>query len=404
MEPNRLAYLFRRYFEKTCTPEEKMELMRMIGEHTNDESLRDLLDEALVSYSTDEKLSNPSADNLFRSILHEASSRQGSTPVKIKTPVHRLWYRVAAAVIVGGMLTGVWFIFNSREKGAEPKQLAVQQERVEVVPGGNKAMLTLSDGSQILLDSAGNGQLAQQSNVTILKKSDGELAYQRDGAGSAQAVIAYNTLSTPRGGQYKLTLPDGSKVWLNAASSIKYPIVFTGNERRVAVTGEAYFEVARNPQMPFRVNAKQMDVEVLGTHFNINAYSDEPNISTTLVEGSVKVGAGSQQPVIIKPGQQASLPVSDPSGASSINVHPVDIDAVIAWKNGLFHFEGTSTAEVMRQIARWYDVEVEYRGNTKKHFRGMIARNSNVTEVFSMLQMTGEIQFKIEGKKVIVMP
>lgn len=406
MEVNRLAYLFRRYFEKTSTPAEKTELLRLIGEHSHDASLKDLLDEALLSYSTDQQLDDHTANNLFQSIVQEAASRPPIKAVVVHHSSKRIWYRAVAAIAAGLILVATtWLLLTRNEQPGKTQAGAEVPPPVEVMPGGNRAVLTLSDGSQLQLDNTGNGNIAQQANVTILKKKDGELSYQLSAAiaGPAVANNTFNTLTTPRGGQYKLTLPDGSKVWLNAASSIRYPVIFAGKERSVEITGEAYFEVAKNAKIPFRVQANRMEVEVLGTHFNVNSYSTERFISTTLVEGSVRVKAGRGAPLVLKPGMQASLATAATAPDLLIE-HAADIDAVIAWKNGLFHFEGATIYEVMAQLERWYDLEVEYKGNISKHFRGMIARNANITEVFSMLELTGEIQFKIEGKKVTVMP
>jgi ferric-dicitrate binding protein FerR (iron transport regulator) len=210
----------------------------------------------------------------------------------------------------------------------------------------------------------------------------------------------YNTISTPKGGQYQVTLSDGSKVWLNAASSLRFPATFSGKERKVELTGEGYFEVAHNKKMPFHVTVNDLDVEVLGTHFNINAYADESAIKTTLLEGSVKVVKGNETK-IIEPGEQASVTTSE----DEINVkQQVDLEQVVAWKNGIFQFERADIESVMRQISRWYDIDVDYHGRVSEHFGGTISRDVNISDVLKMLEMTGGVNFKIDGKKVIVMP
>jgi transmembrane sensor len=258
-------------------------------------------------------------------------------------------------------------------------------------------MLTLADGSQIMLDSAANGVLAQQGNTNIVKQQDGQLSYNSKGI--PEAAIAYNTLTTPPGGQYKLTLPDGSKVWLNAASSIKYPTAFIGNTRQVETTGEVYFEIAKDASKPFKVLQNEMEVEVLGTHFNINGYIDEAVFRTTLLEGSIKITTPKGND-ILKPGQQAQV---QKTGVVKI-INDADLEETMAWKDGNFYFENSDIYTVMRQIARWYDVDVTYKGTVSKHFLGTISRNVNLSQVLSMLQQTGEVKFKIEGRKVIVMP
>jgi ferric-dicitrate binding protein FerR (iron transport regulator) len=277
-------------------------------------------------------------------------------------------------------------------------------------------MLTLADGRTITLDDVQNGILTKEGNTAVSKK-DGIVMYHSP-AGDAQpaAIISYNTLTTPRGGQYQLVLPDGSKVWLNAASSIKYPTAFTGNERKVEVTGEGYFEVAKNASMPFHVQVNNMDVEVLGTHFNINGYSDEPSIRTTLLEGSVKVRQWSmvngqlktENEALLKPGEQAALagthsPLTTHHSPLTID-HSPNTEEVMAWKNGLFQFQDASIESIMRQVARWYDVQIEYKGKINNEFIGKIPRHVPVSSVLNILESTGWVHFTIVGKKIIVAP
>ena len=217
-------------------------------------------------------------------------------------------------------------------------------------------------------------------------------------AANLTGKLSFNTITTPRGGQYQVVLPDGSMVLLNAGSSLTYPTLFTGAERKVELTGEAYFEVAHNPAMPFRVCSKGQVVEVLGTHFNINAYDDEPGIKTTLLQGKVKVTATvKKQTLILQPGEQAFL------GISAFNEHDVDVDQAVAWKNGLFMFDGDDIQQVMRSISRWYDVDVTYKGAAPADlFSGSVSKFSNVSEVLNTLQATGKVHFSIEGKNINV--
>jgi ferric-dicitrate binding protein FerR (iron transport regulator) len=210
---------------------------------------------------------------------------------------------------------------------------------------------------------------------------------------------AFQTVVTPRGGQYRLVLPDGSKVWLNASSSLKFPRSFNGKQRQVVLTGEAYFEVAKNAAMPFEVAVNDMRVEVLGTHFNIMSYKEEESINTTLLEGSVRVRMGAAGN-LLRPGEQASLYKT----TEKISVSGVDVDQAIAWKNGLFLFEGATIESVMKEIARWYDVDVVYKGKFSQHFRGMISRSVNISQVIKMLELTSEAHFKIDGRTITVMP
>jgi transmembrane sensor len=328
-------------------------------------------------------------------------------PYTRQLPFTRRWWAVAALLI--GTAVAVWLLI--RPKTPAPAVAGQQTLRHDRLPGRNVARLTLSDGSSITLDSAHDGFLAKQGNASITKSGDGSLAYQP--AKGERTVAVYNTLSTPRGGQYRLLLPDGSQVWLNAASSISYPTAFTEAERSVTITGEAYFEIVSNATMPFRVRINtprgQKDVRVLGTHFNVKAYGDETTVTTTLLEGSVQLLDGGQGPnsgqgasggagTILKPGEQGQWRAD---GTMQVDPH-ANIEEAVAWKNGLFHFEGADVAEVMRQLSRWYDVDVVFKGKLPDaKFEGEITRNSNLTEVFKILQLSN-VHFTVEDKKVIV--
>ena len=307
----------------------------------------------------------------------------------------------AAAVLVLGL--SAWFWMRPKTSAPAPVMTTAKADRL---PGGNIAVLTLSDGSTIVLDSAQNGTLAHQGNTSIAKLANGQLAY--NSLNEKPTTILYNTLSTPRGGQYKIILPDGTAVWLNAASSITYPTAFTGANRTVRVTGEAYFEVAKDVAKPFKVQfALPADthstsdtgtIEVLGTQFNINAYTDEEMIRTTLLQGSVRVV--NKNATLLKPGQQLAL---DKQGTATLNPD-ANVEEAIAWKNGNFNFEYADIKTVMRQLARWYDVDIIYQGNiTTEKFVGEIPRNSKLTEVFKILELSN-VHFKVEDRKVTVMP
>jgi ferric-dicitrate binding protein FerR (iron transport regulator) len=267
----------------------------------------------------------------------------------------------------------------------------------DVAPGGNKAILTLANGSKIILSNAKNGALTQQGNTKVVKLDDGKLAYQPDKT-NAPIAVEYNTVSTPRGGQYQLTLSDGSKVWLNAESAITFPTSFTGKERKVSIKGEAYFEVAHDASKPFQVTVNGMEVQVLGTHFNINAYNDEGEMKTTLLEGAVKVSKVSVSKLII-PGEQAVVSLTEPI----IVVQQADVDEAVAWKNGLFHFDNADLQQVMRQLSRWYDVDVVYIGTIpKREFAGEMQRDLRLSQVLELLEKN-EVNFKIQGKKIMVL-
>lgn len=320
-------------------------------------------------------------------------------PGAIVTPMKRatisIWKTVAAAVVVTAVVgTGVWLLIK---KDAPPPVATVQPAESglanDVTPGGFKAQLVLSDGSTIDLDSAGAGKLAQQGNMQVMN-SDGQLVYQKDATMETKAL--YNTLKTSRGQMYPVKLSDGSAVWLNSSSSIRFPVAFTEQERRVEITGEAYFEIARNDRKPFTVSVNGMEVQVVGTVFNINSYTDEGTIKTTLLKGAVKVKKGSQQ-VMIKPGEQAEVAEKTISVKAGVN-----IDKEVAWKNGLFYFRKENVKAIMRQIARWYDVDVVYEGNiSNEEISGKIHRSANLSEVLKLLSEL-DVKYKIEGKKLII--
>lgn len=332
---------------------------------------------------------------------------QNITPAGLPvSPVRRMRGNramLAAAAVVVILSGAVFYLYNKRQAATSPAKVEVSLKN-DVAPGGNKAVLTLANGSTIDLDDASNGMVAEQGNAKVLKPGDGQLVYSQQ-RNNEEASLVYNTLATPRSGQYQLVLPDGSKVWLNAESSIRYPVVFSGNERKVQITGEVYFEVAplqlrSGQKMPFIVEKGDMRVEVLGTHFNVNAYDDESAIKTTLLEGKVRTSTMNGQRVILKPGEQVSL-----SHSSKLSQPiPVQTEDVVAWKNGLFHFESANLKTIMRQIARWYDVEVVYEGTTVKNDPMFVevTRNTRLSDVLKILEETGSAKFSIQGRKVIV--
>ena len=303
-------------------------------------------------------------------------------------------YAIAASLLV--FLSAGLFLFNHYHKPVQQHMVVNTLLKNDIAPGGNKAILTLSNGSTIVLTGAKNGKLASQGGIVISKTADGQIKYAGSESNSSSKSLAYNTATTPRGGQYQFILSDGTKVWLNSASSIKYPVAFIGDERKVELTGEAYFEVAHNAKKPFRVMSNGQTVEVLGTHFNINAYSDENVIKTTLLEGSVKVSTPGGNSVI-KPGEQTQLK------NGNINVvGGVDLDEVVAWKNGFFHFEDDNIQEVMRELARWYDVDIRYEGQLpSRQFSGEISRNVNASQILDILSFK-KIHYKIDGKTIII--
>jgi ferric-dicitrate binding protein FerR (iron transport regulator) len=344
------------------------------------------------------------------------------TPVKRTVPFYKRWYAYAAAAMVllaAGALTWQYW---------EPKQLPGPANEkyvpavVDVPPGGNKATLTLSNGAIIDVGSAANGTLAKEGKVQVVKVKDGELKYEGAGDINGSQELIWNTLSTPRGGQYSLVLPDGSKVWLNAASSIKFPAHFSAAERRVFVTGEVYFEVAtlsgnKGTKRPFSVIipprpvALGEEVEVLGTNFNIMAYDDEADIKTTLLNGKLKVSALQSPPgennasKLLAPGQQAQIPHTAIANKDAIKIVDLeDVEDALGWKNGLVSFENADIRSIMRMIARWYNVEVAYEGQAPPYkFTGKLPLKENLSAVIKLLEYEG-VRFKVQQNKIIVLP
>ncbi len=309
----------------------------------------------------------------------------------------RIWY-AAAAVILLVLSSGLYFN-NLKTKTTVIAKTESPRFKNDVLPGDNRAILTLDDGSQINLDDAQNGVLASENNTDIRKTGSGQLEYSA--SNKLIETVKYNTLSTPMGGQYQLSLPDGSRVWLNSGSSIRFPTAFIGKERIIELKGEAFFDIRENKKMPFIVKTNMsMDIRVLGTQFNVMAYDDEKSINTTLLEGSVQLLKESGT-AFLEPGQAAILN----KGTGKIKVAPADIEEAVAWKNGYFIFSNENIESIMRKVSRWYNVEVDYQGNlSNKDFVGTISRDKNISEILKMLELTGAIHFRIEGRRITVMP
>ncbi|MCD0490489.1 FecR domain-containing protein [Pedobacter sp. MC2016-14] len=312
-------------------------------------------------------------------------------------------YYPAAAILLVLLTISSYFVLKFIK--TDVNKVAVANE---IGPGSNRAVLTLANGKKILLDQAANGEIAKQPGISITKTANGQIIYTILGNEDQRANPALsNTISTPKSGQYQVLLPDGTRVWLNSVSSLRYPTAFTGGERVVELQGEAYFEVAKDKTMPFKVKTALETIEVLGTHFNINAYEDEPTIKTTLLEGAVRVTVKSvnsakfsgSQDLTLEPGQQAVLRRANMETALNTKVN---VDKVVAWKNGVFSFENDDLRSVMRQIERWYDVKIVYEGpSPEDKFFGEISRNSNLSEVFKILELNN-VEFNVSGKTVRV--
>ncbi len=310
------------------------------------------------------------------------------------------WRRLAsvAAVFLFVLIgSSIYFLNRKNNTPASADNTVQNNNKQDVLPGSDKAFLTLADASIIVLDEANNGVIAQQGVTKITKL--GEKVLYAPGTASDGKML-YNTLTTPRGGQYQIALSDGTQVWLNAGSSLRFPASFNEGRRTVEVTGEAYFEVAKDASKPFIVKINEAEVQVLGTHFNVMAYQDEVSIRTTLLEGAVKFVKGNASS-LLKPGQQSQL---SQDGQIKI-VSNVDVEQVVAWKNGMFYFDNADIGTVMRQLSRWYDVDVLYQSNNIEHlFVGKMPRSSKLSDVLKALELTSNIQFEIQGKKIIVKP
>ncbi|MBC7912690.1 MAG: FecR domain-containing protein [Pyrinomonadaceae bacterium] len=321
--------------------------------------------------------------------------------LKISRGVHvtskYLWLKVAAILCIAltAALLISEFLSNDRSQIAKFKT----QKTETILPGSDKAFLTTANGSTIVLTDAENGEIGVESGIKITKTKQGILIYSDLKQSTANKAEAINTLTIPKGGQYQLVLSDGTKVWLNSASVLRFPVSFTSSQRKVELSGEAYFEVSKNKHKPFIVHTNRTDVHVLGTHFNVNAYTDDQSVTTTLLEGSVKL-VKSNSVAMLKPGQQGVIL----EGKSSIDVKYADLEQVMAWKNGFFVFKNTDIKTIMKQAERWYDIEVEYQTNLEdKEFGGKISRYKNIEELLKNLELTGTVHFKVQGRRVIVM-
>ncbi len=374
----------------------KKDLDRLLDKYISGEANaeeRELLERSYMNASMrmpmagDQELDHRHLDKLGRESLESLITR-------ISPKKYRLWPKIAVAASVAlAVITGAHFYYQSKHAGHS----SMSTNQISIIPGTNSATLTLSDGKKIRLGEAADGQLANEAGVSISKAADGQLIYEIKE--SINNTDLTNTLVTAKGETYRVRLPDGTEVWLNAASTLIYPASFaSGKQRRVELRGEAYFEVAKDKVHPFVVATATQNVEVLGTHFNINSYADEEVVKTTLLEGSVKVGsARTAKYYILKPGQQAI------NEADNFVVKPADIRNAVAWKNGEFRFSNENLESIMRKIARWYNVDVEYRGKvTKEGFYGGITRSSNINDVLDILERTKTVHFKIEGRRLIV--
>ncbi|OQP49921.1 hypothetical protein A4D02_27995 [Niastella koreensis] len=361
----------------------------------NSEEQREVDEWFLSEEGADFIESHMSRDDHRKWLLRRIHNKAGIV-INSKRPTQiYLRVAVAASLIVTTMFVAYWAL-----KKSPVNQQAKQLVAHEIKPGGNKAVLILDDGSNIELTSGKQGLLVRQGNVKIYKNHNGGLSYTPDNTGATKEPICYNTVATPRGGKYRLTLSDGTIAILDAASSIRFPVSFD-KERKVSITGQVYFDVVHNANSPFLVSVKGQLVKDLGTKFNINAYDDEPVIKTTLLEGGISLTRGSQT-AVLKPGQQAIDAIGNPA----IRIVEADIDETVAWTNDLFQFEEEPLESVMRKISRWYDVDVSYQKGSNIHesYLGRLTRYAEVSKVLKMLEVTGDVRFEIQGRTIKVFP
>lgn len=393
--PDNILALIEKYQNGTASPEEKLQLDEWYHSFDGEEA-------AITVADSETDPASLLGEKIRARVL---ATIQQSDERSVVKPKPKWQIPAAAAIILVVLSLGVYFVSVPKIHQKQTALIVQPKPANDVLPGGNKAMLTLADGSSIVLDSVSTGVISLQGGSRVQKLKNGLVAYTFQGNPVAQhTAVVYNTISTPRGGQYQITLADGTMVWLNAASSIRFPVVFSGSERMVEITGEAYFEVAKNKDMPFKVKAASAEIEVLGTHFNVNAYAEESAVKTTLLEGRVKISTpangNTHSPVFLSPGQQASM---NKSGMIHV-LDNADTEEALAWRNGRFFFKSADINTIMRQIARWYDIDVVFTKNIDMHFTGQLTRNVKASQVFEKLALTDEVHFKIEGKKVFVSP
>lgn len=379
--------MLEQYLADTIRKEDLAELQASMEDPASEVWLQGFIDERMSdrSYVQQQDLLLAFREKGYQSLIQRLDEEE---PVVRRMHFMRKWKWGWAAAIV--FLLAASFYFWSGNN--QPKVHTMASNKIE--PGKKGAILTLANGEEVVLDTLGNGLITTQNGAKVVLQN-GQLAY--DPTGNNDNEIVYNTIKTPNGREFQVRLPDGTIVWLNAASSLRYPTLFTGRERKVEITGEAYFEVAANAEMPFRVNVNnKVNIEVLGTHFNVNAYDNERSLNTTLLEGAVRVLA-----VVLKPGQQAQVAEGD---AVKV-VSNVNLETVMAWKNGLFNFENKSLEEVMRQLERWYDLEVVYeKGIPDIKFGGEMSRDMDLAGLLKSLEAS-KVHFRLEeGRKLIVLP
>lgn len=378
MQSTQFKELLRRYLANQCSSAEKAFVENWYNQHTIENT------EPLTAAEYEEDIA----------FIHNHLGQSGQQQKK-----GTAWSRVAvAATVLFTLGISIYYYFPGKQNSTY-----VNNSIQDIKAGSDKAMLTLADGSKISLSDVKAGEIAIQSGLKISKSSDGQIVYASTSAKATPKNLKspqFNTIETPRGGKFQILLPDGSKVWLDAASALKYPVEFVGAERKVELTGQAYFEVAKSKGKSFKVISGKQELEVLGTHFNINAYANQPNILTTLLEGSVRLTfKDTNRSALLKPGQQSALELKD------FQIKQVDVEEAVAWKSGFFVFDRDDVPTVLHKLERWYDVDISIEGEFDQiKVGGTISRSKSLSEVLRVLQLTRKIKFKTEGRRIIAMP
>lgn len=391
-----IRQLLNKYLQGQITLKDRLELNRLISDPASKEELFSFIGEQYsIEHVLPGSLSQEEYDAVFARILAEEIPATEERKTSFRIAYLRKWWAAASVLVIAVVALYLWL---KAPGGAQPVDVAVQPENIQ--PGKEGALLTLSDGSKVSLDTVRNGVIAMQDGVTA-RVVDGVLRYNGKSTG-----MVFNTMTTPRGRQFHLTLPDGTGVWLNAASSIRYPVAFDARERKVEVTGEVYFEVMKNKQHPFIVNVNnRMEVEVLGTDFNINAYDNEEAIAATLLSGSIKViRSAAPDQLVLKPGQQALMNNTGTAQKEIKLVPDADLEKVTAWRKGLFNFRDIPFDEAMRQLQRWYDFEVVYENGVPEiELMGEMTKGVSLNGLLLGLSKLG-LNYKLEGRKLIILP
>jgi len=402
MNNERLRSLLEQYFNDAINDTDREELLNYLN--NNPGEILSTVDEDILNLDGAPEFDNDRAQKVLADIKADSRFRDTVTPVVPVIPKNNIfklysgWLKIAAAVLIFGTV-GVYFV--QRQKTGAVKNNIAANTNAKIVPGSNKAILTLASGKSIVLDSVANGAVANLGKSQVNKVANGKLVYDvlPNATHAGVNAVLYNTLTIPPGGQYQVVLPDGTQVWLNSSSSLSYPTEFTGNSRTVKLTGEAYFEVAKNKDKPFYVEMNSVQVKVLGTHFNISAYTDDNDLTTTLLEGSVQISKNGSL-AMLKPGQQAVVG----SNANAITVSKANINEAMAWKNGYFMFDDDNIVNIMKKVSRWYDVDIEYQGNfINQRFGGTFTRSKSITDLLKNLEQISNVHFKITGRRITVM-